>query len=267
MNSAVSQSSEGSLSADGSLSAEGSPILECRNITKQYLMGDQTVHALRGVSFKIQPGEFVAVLGPSGSGKSTCMNMLGCLDVPSSGDVILDGHNVTQLSRDQLADIRGQKIGFVFQQFNLLPRTTALDNVSMPLLYTNVAKSEYRERAERCLSLVNLAARADHHPSQLSGGQQQRVAIARALVNNPVMVLADEPTGALDTRTSVEIMALFQELNRQGITIVLVTHEMEIAAAAKRQLFFRDGELQRDVMNPNPHDMIAEAKALAEESA
>jgi len=248
---------------------EGQPLIRCNNLTKSYQMGDQTVHALRGVSFTIHAGEFIAVLGPSGSGKSTCMNLLGCLDTPTSGELYLDGKDVSALASDQLAQIRSQKIGFVFQQFNLLPRTSALDNIAMPLLYTQapkkVPKTEYAVRAQRCLEQVGLAQRADHHPSQLSGGQQQRVAIARALVNNPVVILADEPTGALDTQTSVEIMALFQSLNAEGITIILVTHEPEIAAAAKRQLYFRDGLLQDDVINQQPIDMIAEARKIADE--
>ena len=239
-------------------------IIVCRDLIKRYDMGDQTVNALRGVSFSIKRGEFIAVLGPSGSGKSTCMNLLGCLDTPTSGQVFIEGQDISKLNRDQLASIRSQKIGFVFQQFNLLARTSAVDNIILPLLYTKIPKQEHRQRAELCLSRVNLANRGDHHPSQLSGGQQQRVAIARALVNNPIMILADEPTGALDTRTSVEIMALFQELNNKGITIIIVTHEPEIAAAAKRQLYFRDGLLQKDIVNPEPHDMIAEAQRLAQ---
>lgn len=243
--------------------SESGDIIICRDLTKRYVMGDQVVNALRGVSFSIKRGEFIAVLGPSGSGKSTCMNLLGCLDTPTSGEVFIEGQNISKLNRDQLAAIRSQKIGFVFQQFNLLPRTSAIDNIVLPLLYTKVPKQEHRQRALACLNRVNLGDRGDHHPSQLSGGQQQRVAIARALVNNPIMILADEPTGALDTKTSVEIMALFQELNNKGITIVIVTHEPEIAAAAKRQLYFRDGLLQKDVINPNPHDMIAEAEHLS----
>lgn len=239
-------------------------IIVCRELAKQYVMGDQVVDALKGVSFSIKRGDFVAVLGPSGSGKSTCMNMLGCLDTPTRGELILDGADVSRLDSDQLAAVRSTKIGFVFQQFNLLPRTSALDNVILPLLYTSVPKDRHKQMAMECLKRVNLDHRSDHHPSQLSGGQQQRVAIARALVNDPVLILADEPTGALDTRTSIEIMALFQELNNKGITIVLVTHEPEIAAAAKRHLYFRDGELQDDVINPEPRDMIAEARALAE---
>lgn len=240
-------------------------IIVCEDLVKTYVMGDQTVNALRGVSFSIKRGEFIAVLGPSGSGKSTCMNLLGCLDTPTSGRLLLDGVDVSKLDSDELAHIRSEKIGFVFQQFNLLARTTAVDNIILPLLYSKVPKSEHKSRAVDCLNRVKLGDRGDHHPSQLSGGQQQRVAIARALVNNPVMILADEPTGALDTQTSCEIMALFQQLNEKGITIILVTHEPEIAAAAKRQLFFRDGLLQEDIINPNPVDMVVEAKRLAAE--
>ncbi|WP_460242027.1 ABC transporter ATP-binding protein [Aurantivibrio infirmus] len=264
----MSEISESTISENTSQSqSDADDILVCENLTKHYIMGDQTVHALKGVSFKIKRGEFVAVLGPSGSGKSTCMNLMGCLDTPSSGKMILDGGDVSKLNRDQLADIRSRKIGFVFQQFNLLARTSAVDNVILPLLYTQVPKQEHVPRAKKCLEKVKLGDRGDHHPSQLSGGQQQRVAIARALVNDPVIILADEPTGALDTRTSIEIMALFQELNKKGITIILVTHEPEIADAAKRQLYFRDGLLQQDTINPSPTDMIAEAKALAQEDA
>ena len=243
----------------------GDDIIVCKDLVKTYVMGDQTVNALRGVSFSIKKGEFIAVLGPSGSGKSTCMNLLGCLDTPTSGQLILDGVDIGKLDSDELALIRSEKIGFVFQQFNLLPRTTAVDNITLPLLYSKVPKSEHRARAIDCLNRVKLGDRGDHHPSQLSGGQQQRVAIARSLVNNPIMILADEPTGALDTRTSIEIMALFQQLNKKGITIILVTHEPEIADAAKRQLYFRDGELQRDIINSHPHDMIAEAQNLSDQ--
>jgi len=186
------------------------------------------------------------------------------LDTPTSGSLLIDGVDVSRLTNDQLAHIRGEKIGFVFQQFNLLPRTTAIDNIILPLLYSKVPKPEHTVRALDCLNRVKLTDRGDHHPSQLSGGQQQRVAIARSLVNHPVMILADEPTGALDTRTSFEIMALFQQLNEKGITIILVTHEPEIAAAAKRQLYFRDGLLQKDVINPNPRNMIVEAEKMAD---
>lgn len=220
-------------------------VLESIAVTKHYQMGSQQVQALAGVDVRIQAGEFIAVMGPSGSGKSTFMNMLGCLDSPSSGEIRIQGENVTHLSAAQLARIRNRYIGFVFQQFNLLPRTSALDNVMLPLLY-RPDHSDAESFATECLKRVGLAERMDHHPSQLSGGQQQRVAIARALVNQPAVLLADEPTGALDTETGLEIMQLFQQLHREGKTIVLVTHEPEVAAFASRQLIFRDGRLQSD---------------------
>jgi putative ABC transport system ATP-binding protein len=215
-------------------------------LEKHYQMGGQHLRALKGVDINIAGGEFVAVMGPSGSGKSTFMNLLGCLDSPSLGRILLQGDDVSHLSAAQLARVRNKYIGFVFQQFNLLPRTTALDNVMLPLLYSNTPKYEAIRRATECLQLVGLAQRMDHHPAQLSGGQQQRVAIARALVNQPALLLADEPTGALDSETGLEIMQLFQQLHQQGKTIVLVTHEPDIAAFAGRQLTFRDGELIAD---------------------
>src|SRR5262245_44392522 len=210
------------------------PIIVTRDLTKVYEMESQAVTALRGVSVEIAAGEFVAVMGPSGSGKSTFMNLLGCLDAPSSGEYALAGEKVSRLSGDALAAIRNRRIGFVFQNFNLLARTSAVENVELPLLYSNCPKEERRSRALARLAEVGLAERASHQPSQLSGGQQQRVAIARSLVNNPSVMLADEPTGNLDTRTSVEILALLQRLNREGLTIVLVTHEPDIAAFATR---------------------------------
>ncbi|MCC5853407.1 MAG: ABC transporter ATP-binding protein [Alkalimonas sp.] len=221
------------------------PVIASIGLTKSYRMGSQQVQALAGVDVQIHQGEFIAVMGPSGSGKSTFMNMLGCLDSPSSGEIRIQGENVTHLSAAELARIRNRYIGFVFQQFNLLPRTTALDNVLLPLLYRKDHDGT-EDFASECLHRVGLAERMDHHPSQLSGGQQQRVAIARALVNQPAVVLADEPTGALDTETGLEIMQLFQQLNQEGKTIVLVTHEPEVAAFASRQLIFRDGRLQSD---------------------
>jgi putative ABC transport system ATP-binding protein len=228
-------------------------IIEIENLVKTYRIGEMTVQALRGVSLAIERGDFVAIMGPSGSGKSTLMNILGCLDKPTSGAYKLDGVSVGELNRDQLAEIRNQKIGFVFQQFNLLARTSALENVELPLLYTDTPSHERQERAMRALAAVGLADRADHHPNQLSGGQQQRVAIARSLVNDPQIILADEPTGALDSRTSVEIMAIFQRLNREnGISTIVVTHEPDIAGYANRNLHFRDGHLMRDERIESP---------------
>ncbi|MEO0315146.1 MAG: hypothetical protein RI928_1602 [Pseudomonadota bacterium] len=222
------------------------PLIEARGLSKSYVMGSTTVAALRGVSLTIGEGEFVAIMGASGSGKSTFMNLLGCLDTPTSGEYRLAGEKVSDMSGDALAAIRNRRIGFVFQQFNLLPRTSALDNVQLPLLYAATPASERRQRAMARLSQVGLATRHDHHPSQLSGGQQQRVAIARALVNDPALILADEPTGALDSRTSLEIMVLLQQLNAAGMTIVMVTHESDIAAFASRIITFRDGEIISD---------------------
>ena len=225
------------------------PLIRVEELTKDYVMGSNVVPALCGVSLAIAAGEFVAVMGPSGSGKSTFMNLLGCLDHPSGGRYWLDGQEVSQLSGDQLARVRNRKLGFVFQHFNLLARTSALDNVALPLLYSAMPPSERNRHAEQRLVQVGLAERMDHHPAQLSGGQQQRVAIARALVNDPQLVLADEPTGALDSRTSVEIMALLQQLNREGITIVLVTHEHDVAHFAGRIISFRDGKVIEDKTN------------------
>ena len=234
-------------------------------LTKDYHLGPHTVHALRGVSVDIERGAFIAVMGPSGSGKSTFMNLLGCLDTPTTGRYLLDDDDVAGLSRDALARIRSAKLGFVFQQFNLLPRTSALDNVMLPLLYAGIPARERRTRARERLAQVGLADREHHHPSQLSGGQQQRVAIARALVNDPVVVLADEPTGNLDTRTSIEILALLQRLNEAGLTIVLVTHEPDIAMHAGRTLTFRDGRLLRDDPVSSPRDAAAQLVLLEEE--
>ncbi|WP_438865194.1 ABC transporter ATP-binding protein [Neptunicella sp.] len=230
-------------------------LIKVQQAKKVYHMGEESVWALKGIDLEIRQGEFVAIMGSSGSGKSTMMNLLGCLDIASEGRISLDGLELSKLDKKQLATIRNQRIGFVFQQFNLLPRTTALDNVTLPLLYSQVPESEWSIRAKECLELVGLGSRMGHHPSQLSGGQQQRVAIARALVNQPVMILADEPTGALDTQTGLEVMALFQQLNRQGKTIILVTHEPDIAEFASRNLVFRDGELVADQVNPSPRQV------------
>jgi putative ABC transport system ATP-binding protein len=229
------------------MAAQGKPLIRLENVHKIYDLGEIQVQALRGVSLEVREGEFVAVMGPSGSGKSTVMNILGCLDRPTKGRYYLDGVDVSGMSKNELARIRNRKLGFVFQQFNLLSRTSALENVELPTVYAGISPEERAKRAMEALTRVGLAERAGHHPSQLSGGQQQRVAIARALVNRPAILLADEPTGNLDSRTSVEIMQIFQTLNEeQGLTIVIVTHEQDIAQYAKRALEFRDGKLRRD---------------------
>jgi putative ABC transport system ATP-binding protein len=233
-------------------------LLKTEDLTKDYMLGSEIVHALRGVSVKIIRGDFVAVTGPSGSGKSTFMNLLGCLDSPTSGRYILNGRDVSRLTSDDLAGVRNRKIGFVFQNFNLLPRTPAVENVALPLRYSGMQRSQRHERAREVLAAVGLQDRVHHHPSQLSGGQQQRVAIARALANHPVMVLADEPTGALDTQSSVDIMHLLQRLNRDGITIILVTHEPDIAKFARRILRFRDGRIIDATMLAHPEQPGAE---------
>jgi putative ABC transport system ATP-binding protein len=226
--------------------SDARPLIEVAGLARTYHVGEVEVPALRGVDLTIGKGEFVAVMGPSGSGKSTFMNLLGCLDRPDAGRYILDGEDVSRLDADQLSAVRNRALGFVFQSFNLLPRASALENVELPLVYAGVHATERHRRALEKLALVGLAERAHHLPSQLSGGQQQRVAIARSLVNAPALILADEPTGALDTRTSLELMALFQSLNDQGMTLVLVTHEPDIAQFAKRILLFRDGRLVED---------------------
>jgi putative ABC transport system ATP-binding protein len=237
-------------------------IIRIQNLVKDFRLGEVPVHVLKSVSFEIERGEFVAIMGPSGSGKSTLMNILGCLDTPTSGSYTLDGISVGQLESDELAEIRSRKIGFVFQQFNLLARTSAIENVELPLLYTDTGPRERRERAHRALLAVGLAGREDHQPSQLSGGQQQRVAIARALVNDPGIILADEPTGALDSRMGLEILAIFQHLNREkGITLIVVTHDPEIASYARRALQFRDGRLQKDDRVDYPRDAAADLRA------
>ena len=224
------------------------PVIKLADIHKMYHTGEVDVHAVRGISLEIFPGEFVALMGASGSGKSTLMNMIGALDRPTSGHYWLDGIDVSTLDRDALADVRNEKIGFVFQGFNLLSRTSALENTEMPMLYNRhrIQSHEQRDRALHALDLVGLGDRADHHPNQLSGGQQQRVAIARALVNQPSLLLADEPTGNLDSQTSIEIMGVFQKLNDQGITIVMVTHELDVARFTKRMVILRDGKIVTD---------------------
>ncbi|MFL6567928.1 MAG: ABC transporter ATP-binding protein, partial [Chthoniobacterales bacterium] len=241
-----------------------SRVIHLENVEKIYRTGEVEVRAVRGVSLEIHRGEFVALMGSSGSGKSTLMNMLGCLDRPTAGRYLLDGHDVSSLSRDQLADVRNQKLGFVFQSFNLLARTSAIENVELPLLYgtRRFTNTELRERADRVLAQVGLGGRGGHHPSQLSGGQQQRVAIARALINDPEVLLADEPTGNLDSRTSVEVMEIFQNLNANGITIVMVTHEADIASYAKRNVVMRDGVVRSDIVIERRLDAKAELAKL-----
>ena len=242
---------------------EARPVIQLDHIHKTYTMGDVAVHALRGVSLTIREGEFVAIMGASGSGKSTMMNIIGCLDRPTRGTYILDGQDVSELSKDQRADIRCQKIGFVFQGFNLLSRTSAVENVELPMLYAGVNAVERDRRAKESLTAVGLAGREQNHPNQLSGGQQQRVAVARALVNNPALILADEPTGNLDSRTSVEVMEIFQRLNRErGITLVLVTHEPDIAQYAQRVIVFKDGKIRKDYQIEEPRDAAEELRNL-----
>jgi putative ABC transport system ATP-binding protein len=242
---------------------EARPVIELDHIHKVYTMGDVEVHALRGVSLTIREGEFVAIMGASGSGKSTTMNIIGCLDRPTKGTYILDGQDVSELSKDERADIRCQKIGFVFQGFNLLSRTSALENVELPMLYLGIDGPTRHQRAMDALASVGLAGREQNHPNQLSGGQQQRVAVARSLVNNPALILADEPTGNLDSRTSVEVMEIFQRLNRErGITLVLVTHEPDIAQYAQRVIVFKDGKIKSDQPVPDQRDAAEELKNL-----
>jgi putative ABC transport system ATP-binding protein len=235
---------------------QAKPIISCRNLTKIYRMGDQEVRALDGVDLDIQEGEFVAIMGPSGSGKSSLMNLIGALDRPTSGEMWINGKALSEMSRDELADLRNETLGFVFQQFNLLARQDAFQNVRLPLRYARRDIGDIDARAKECLELVGLGTRMDHRPMQLSGGQQQRVAIARALVNRPRILLADEPTGALDTRTTAEIMHLMQDLNRQGITVVLITHENEVAAYANRQIHFRDGRIESDSAHPDLKQVV-----------
>jgi putative ABC transport system ATP-binding protein len=247
----------------GSTSQNGA-LVSLDDVHKTYRTGEMEVRAVRGVSLEIRQGEFVALMGASGSGKSTLMNILGCLDRPSAGRYVLDRSDVSKLDRDQLADIRNSKIGFVFQGFNLLPRTSARENVELPLLYGghHLTSAQLREKADAVLASVGLQGREDHHPSQLSGGQQQRVAIARALINDPEVLLADEPTGNLDSRTSVEIMGVFQELNERGITIIMVTHEPDIASYSRRSVVMRDGLVQSDHVVTQRLDAKIEAQKL-----
>ena len=242
-----------------------SPVISVRNLTKTYHVGEHSVHALRSISLDVDPGEFVAVIGPSGSGKSTLMHILGCLDQPTSGEDFLDGRDVARLSDDEISLVRNKQIGFVFQGFNLLTRTSALENVELPLLYgtDNISASERKRRAMEALAAVGLESRWDHHTNQLSGGQQQRVAIARALLNSPSILLADEPTGNLDSKTSIEVMEIFQNLQRQrGITIVLITHEMDVAQYGSRIIAFKDGNIVSDTSNESRRHAAGELEAL-----
>ncbi|MGB7922793.1 MAG: ABC transporter ATP-binding protein [Pyrinomonadaceae bacterium] len=242
---------------------EARPVIQLEQIHKTYTMGDVEVHALRGISLTIREGEFVAIMGTSGSGKSTMMNIIGCLDRPTKGKYILDGQDVSEMSKDERADIRSQKLGFVFQGFNLLSRTSALENVELPMLYAGIDAAERHARALEALASVGLVGREHNHPNQLSGGQQQRVAIARSLVNRPALILADEPTGNLDSRTSTEVIEIFQKLNRErGITLVLVTHEPDIAEYADRVVVFKDGRIKQDYRIENPRDASRELKLL-----
>ena len=239
----------------GALPSDAQPLIELIDITKVYRMGAQEVHALAGVSLTVHPNEYVAVMGPSGSGKSTMMNIIGCLDVPTTGAYILNGQRVSEMTDDELAEVRNKEIGFVFQTFNLLPRVNCLQNVELPLIYSGIRRRERREMAERALRSVGLGDRINHKPNELSGGQRQRVAVARALVNNPSLLLADEPTGNLDTRTGEEILRLFETLYRKGNTIMIVTHEAEIANHARRIVRLRDGRIEHD--EPVPHPALA----------
>jgi putative ABC transport system ATP-binding protein len=247
----------------------GDSLIQIEHLTKSYQLGEVEVHALRGVSLRVSKGEFVAIMGASGSGKSTFMNILGCLDKPTKGSYILEGIDVGKLSRDELAAIRNKKIGFVFQGFNLLSRTSAIENVELPMFYSTVSNKLRKSKAIEALEKVGLADRLHHYPNQLSGGQQQRVAIARSLVNDPSIILADEPTGNLDSRTSVEVMGIFQELNNHGITVILVTHEPDVAQFAKRHVVFRDGKIRADKINPNPKiaaEVIKEMPVIDDEA-
>ncbi|MCB0371591.1 MAG: ABC transporter ATP-binding protein [Muricauda sp.] len=245
----------------------GKTIIEINDLKRDFRMGDEIVHALKGVSLKVHEGEFLTIMGSSGSGKSTMLNILGCLDNPTSGTYHIDGVPVNQLGKNELATIRNEKIGFIFQSYNLLPRTTAIENVELPLIYNSkISPEERHRRSSEALRMVGLEDRMDHTPAQLSGGQQQRVAIARSLVNDPVIILADEATGNLDTRTSYEIMALFQDLNKKGKTIAFVTHEPDIAAFSGRTIVLKDGHIIKDEANTNIHDAAKELAALPKEN-
>ncbi|GAB3906174.1 ABC transporter ATP-binding protein [Mucilaginibacter boryungensis] len=238
------------------------PLITIKDIGRKYVIGAEVIHALKSVSLTINKGEFVALMGPSGSGKSTLMNILGCLDTPTKGSYILNGIDVSHMSDNQLAEVRNSEIGFVFQTFNLLPRNTALDNVALPLIYSGTSKADRQNRAENALKNVGLGNRMDHKPNELSGGQRQRVAVARALINNPSIILADEPTGNLDTKTSIEIMGLMEDIHAKGNTIILVTHEEDIAQHAHRIVRMRDGLIENDYQNPDIHTVKRDAATL-----
>ncbi|MGZ3757185.1 MAG: ABC transporter ATP-binding protein [Mucilaginibacter sp.] len=238
------------------------PLITIKDIGRKYIIGTEVIHALKSVSLNINKGEFVALMGPSGSGKSTLMNILGCLDTPTKGEYILNGINVSHMTDNELAEVRNSEIGFVFQTFNLLPRNTALDNVALPLVYAGASKEKRNERARKALENVGLGNRVDHRPNELSGGQRQRVAVARALINNPSIILADEPTGNLDTKTSIEIMGLIEDIHAKGNTIILVTHEEDIALHAHRIVRMRDGLIENDYVNPNIHTVKRDGAAV-----